>query len=146
RVSYLYQAASHLASRSGPVSESISNPESIAQTDDQKKAVDNASRQLLGDMRSASLKVQIRQSPQVKRTICRYCDTLQIEGKTCTSTIENASKGGKKPWADILVSECLTCGNSKRYPMSAKKQMRKTLRVEAPKAVKANEGKARPDS
>lgn len=138
RVSYLYQAASYLASRSAPNSTSGSNSEHITQTDDQKRAIQNVSRQLLGDMRSASLKVQIRQSSSVKRTICRYCDTLQIEGKTCNSVIENPSKGGKKPWADVLVSKCLTCGNSKHYPVSAKKQKRRHLR-EAAGVEKGNE-------
>ena len=133
RASYLYQAASYLASQSESTSAKPAPAlkESIqpAETTDEQKALSNVSRQLLSDMRSVSLKVQIRHSPQLKRTICRYCDALQVDGQTCTSLVENNSKGGKKPWADVLVLQCLTCGNSKRFPVNATRQLRKSLRV-----------------
>jgi ribonuclease P protein subunit RPR2 len=43
--------------------------------------------------------------------------------------VENQSKGGRKPWADILVMRCLTCGHAKRYPVSVPKQRRKSART-----------------
>jgi ribonuclease P protein subunit RPR2 len=55
---------------------------------------------------------------------------LLVESKTSRSWIENPSKGGRKPWADILVIECGTCGNAKRYPVDAPRQKRRSLRSE----------------
>lgn len=79
-------------------------------------------------MKAVSLKVQIRQSSALKSSVCKYCSTVQIEGKTCQSVVENASKGGKKPWADVLVIRCSTCQNVKRYPVDCPKQKRRCLR------------------
>lgn len=145
RASYLYQAASYLASQpesksteSTPVIQAHSRPVGPG---DKHKAISNVSRQLLSDMRSVSLKVQIRHSPELKRTICRYCDTLQVEGQTCSSSVENNSKGGKKPWADVLVLNCLTCGNSKRFPVNTTRQLRKSLRAAKPEANQAVQDK-----
>ena len=142
RASYLYQAASYLATRSqeqasqespkteAKHAESLSSAAAAAaaHTENERKGAQNISRQLLADMRAVSLKVLIRQSPELKRTICRYCDTLLVEGESCSSSIENPSRGGKKPWADVLVVTCGTCGNVKRFPVSAPRQKRRTLR------------------
>ncbi|TFB03129.1 hypothetical protein CCMA1212_004682 [Trichoderma ghanense] len=95
----------------------------------ERKATMNLSHQVVSDMRSVSLKAQIRQSPSIKQTICKYCDAVLIEGKTCHSFVENPSKGGRKPWADVLVIRCDTCGNVKRYPVSAPRQKRKPFRT-----------------
>lgn len=51
-----------------------------------------------------------------------------IEGHTSKKTVENLSKGGRKPLADILVLECKACGATKRWPVGAKRQDRKTKR------------------
>ncbi|KAM7221020.1 RNAse P Rpr2/Rpp21/SNM1 subunit domain containing protein [Rhypophila decipiens] len=90
-------------------------------------------RQLVTDLRSVSLKTRIRLSPAVKQTICKYCDSVLIEGETCTSTGENRSKGGRKPWADVLVRKCHGCGRERRYPVNAPRPKRKTERGEAVK-------------
>lgn len=86
------------------------------------------SRRLATDMRSVSLKTRIRLTPTVKQTVCKFCDSVLIEGHSCTSTVENRSRGGRKPWADVLVRRCHTCGRERRYPVSAEKQRRKTER------------------
>lgn len=158
RASYLYQAAAYLAT-TGASSASSSNTNTndgqgtSLQKDDprslhdpvtdgrpnlalsgaQCKALQNTSRFLLADMRAVSLKVMIRQRPELKRSICRYCDTLLIEGSSCEAVVENVSKGGRKPWADVLVLRCRTCGGTKRFPVQApaKKQVRKGLRTAA---------------
>ncbi|EHK22443.1 uncharacterized protein TRIVIDRAFT_18886, partial [Trichoderma virens Gv29-8] len=135
RASYLYQAASYLANcaqQTKPQTKS-ENPQhddklSSASKRD-RKALINLSHQVVSDMRSVSLKAQIRQSPSIKQTICKYCDAILIEGKTCHSAVENLSKGGRKPWADVLVTRCDTCGNTKRYPVSAPRQKRRSLRT-----------------
>jgi ribonuclease P protein subunit RPR2 len=112
RASYLYQAANYLARKN------------VCGTQDrgleqQRQATQNTSRQALIDMRAVSRKAQIRQTRALKRSICKFCDTLQIEGETCHSSVENLSKGGRKPWADVLVVRCTTCQNAKRFPVSA---------------------------
>lgn len=86
------------------------------------------SRRLATDMRSVSLKTRIRLTPTVKQAVCKFCDSVLIEGHSCTSTVENRSRGGRKPWADVLVRRCHTCGRERRYPISAEKQKRKTER------------------
>ncbi|KAK3196248.1 hypothetical protein K4F52_000628 [Lecanicillium sp. MT-2017a] len=134
RASYLYQAASYLATQSQGSPEAADKPRS---SEEERKAAQNISRQLLSDMRAVSLKVLIRQSPELKRTVCRYCDTLLVEGESCSSAVENASRGGRKPWADVLVVRCLSCDNVRRYPVSAApRQKRRALREAEAKAEK----------
>ncbi|KAI5464156.1 RNAse P Rpr2/Rpp21/SNM1 subunit domain-containing protein [Mariannaea sp. PMI_226] len=136
RASYLYQAAAYLASQHDP---SISaNPKLPSAGKDEhsvptqnptgNSTLQNMSRQMISSMRAVTQKSQIRQSPALKRTICKYCDTLLVEGRTCSSTVENASKGGRKPWADVLRIQCKTCGKFKRFPIGAMKQKRRALR------------------
>jgi ribonuclease P protein subunit RPR2 len=94
---------------------------------------------MLTDMRIVTQKILIRQSPDLKRTICKFCDTLQIEGQTSSSSIENTSRGGRKPWADVLAIRCGTCGHVKRFPVSVARQKRRPIRHEEAK------GEARSD-
>lgn len=136
RASYLYQAANYLTScanaiRDAPTASPTEHSAS-ANVNKQHKAIANMSRLAITDMRAVSLKAQIRQSSSLKRTICKFCDTLLVEGNTSRSFIENPSKGGRKPWADVLVIECKTCGNSKRYPVDAPRQKRMVLRSQPP--------------
>jgi ribonuclease P protein subunit RPR2 len=145
RASYLYQAANYLTSCANAIPDASSTcsagHSASAETEKQRKAISNTSRRAIADMRDVSLKVQIRQSPALKRTICKYCDSLLVEGKTSRSLIENPSKGGRKPWADVLVIECRTCGNSKRYPVDAPRQKRKGLRSQTRETVGDGHGK-----
>ena len=92
------------------------------------KALDGMSRRLATDLRAVSLKTRIRLTPAVKRSICKFCDSALIDGQTCTSEIENKSKAARKPWADVLVRKCHTCGRERRYPLSAARPKRKTER------------------
>lgn len=135
RASYLYQAATYLASQQNQKaniseqSQTTNDEHSIShQAARQQKAMQNMSRQLVSSLKSVTLKAQIRQAADMKRTICKFCDTLQIEGQTCSSTVENLSRGGLKPWADVLVIRCNTCKRAKRYPVSAPRQKRRALR------------------
>lgn len=141
RASYLYQAAAYLACRAHQVDAEGPSPDKAAlqkgredkknaqsSGERQRKQLRNLSRHAISEMRAVTLKTQIRQSQALKRTVCKFCDTLQLEAQTCRSTIENPSKGGLKPWADVLVVRCETCGNVKRFPVSASRQKRKSLR------------------
>ncbi|CAI7605831.1 unnamed protein product [Penicillium crustosum] len=55
------------------------------------------------------------------RNLSRRCDTILIPGVTCSHETENASRGGKKPWANVLVVRCLSCGTEKRFPQTEKR-------------------------
>ncbi|KAI1505005.1 Rpr2-domain-containing protein [Biscogniauxia marginata] len=142
RISFLYQAATYLGSHdkqysSTPTTQPAGN---VTATSEEKqhsltnRARQSLSRRFLSDLRSTSLKSQIRLSPAMKHTICKFCDNLLIDGETSNVTVENSSKGGKKPWADVLVVNCTTCGWVKRYPVQATRQKRRPARQQ-----KANE-------
>ena len=134
RASYLFQAANYLAHL--PTKQDIKDQDTTCRGEhstsncdtQEQRAARNLSRQMISDVRAMSLKGQVRQSPAMKRAICKFCDTVLIEGQNCHSIVENASKGGRKRWADVLVICCSTCGNAKRFPVCARKQKRKHLR------------------
>lgn len=145
RASYLYQAATYLATQQQPHSkataESQTDRGSIAQVygvtntkaemqapSESGALLQPASRRLISDLRAVSLKAQMRMSPAMKQAMCKNCDTLLVDGSTCTSEVENKSNGGKKPWADILVRRCNTCGSVKRHPVAAERQKRRPWR------------------
>lgn len=139
RANYLYQAASYLYGRAEHQKETCQpddqkNDTASQQRIDQHKALANTARLAVVDMRAVSLKAQIRQTPSLKRTICKFCDSLQIEGRTCESKIENLSRGGRKPWADVLIIKCRICGNVKRYPLNAPRQQRRAARLQISQA------------
>jgi len=132
RVSYLYQAAAYLATQqqhSGTKSE----PQHVQPTTktagpSADSALQPASRHMITDLRSVSRKLLLRLSPTMKLSICKNCDTMLIDGSTCTSEVENKSRGGKKRWADVLVRKCNTCGFEKRFPIGTERQKRRPKR------------------
>jgi ribonuclease P protein subunit RPR2 len=138
RISFLQQAATFLSTQrqthgSHVTGASIGAPSDSARlpAPDGPTSVplQGMSRRLATDLRSVSLKTRIRLKPAVKQAICKFCDSVLIEGESCTSTVENKSKGGNKPWADVLVRACHTCGRERRYPVSASRPKRKTGRA-----------------
>ncbi|KAI1125602.1 RNAse P Rpr2/Rpp21/SNM1 subunit domain-containing protein [Nemania abortiva] len=140
RLSYLHQAAAFLGSQVGNTPDPKSKSSTLDHLGGDGTHVDaskysapdqlrlNLARHLLTDLRVTSLKSQIRLSPAIKHTICKFCDTLLIEGETSTSVVENKSKGCKKPWADILVVKCNTCNGVRRFPVQAPRQKRRPHR------------------
>jgi ribonuclease P protein subunit RPR2 len=124
RISFLQQAATYLATTSHKAEQDSSSDCAL------HVSLQNMSRRLATDMRSVSLKTRIRMSPAVKRTICKFCDSVLLDGESCTTTVENNSNGSRKPWADILVRKCQKCGKEKRYPLSARRPPRKTARAQ----------------
>lgn len=151
RASYLYQAATYLATAGSASASTLAIPpadkpnteaaspggggEDGACERDGKNVPESRlsrpprlrglSRALLTDLRTISQKSQFRLTPAVKHSVCKYCDTLLVEGRTVSSVVENRSKGGRKPWADVLVRTCRTCGGVKRFPVSAPRQKRR---------------------
>lgn len=132
RISFLHQAAAYLALPKQLAEEDSEESTAVssqapprAQT---PEPLAGAARRLAADVRVISMKTKIRLSPHLKQYACKHCDTVLIEGQSCTSTVENKSKGGKKPWADVLVRKCHSCGREKRFPVDAPRPKRKTLR------------------
>ncbi|TLS21766.1 uncharacterized protein PpBr36_09208 [Pyricularia pennisetigena] len=144
RVSFLYQAATLMTtprfSNATPVptqqAAKVAEPTEASTSGDiapeQTPSPENLrgiSRRFVTDLRQVGLKTQIRMDPSIKRKLCKFCDTLLIEGETCTSFVENRSKDGRKPWADVLVIKCKTCQREKRFPVAAARQKRRPFRT-----------------
>ncbi|KAK4198455.1 RNAse P Rpr2/Rpp21/SNM1 subunit domain-containing protein [Triangularia verruculosa] len=124
RLSFLQQAAVFLSTATlDGKSADTSEPKQ-----EQNAPLQGVGRRLATDLRAVSLKSRIRLNPAVKQSICKFCDSILIDGDSCTPEIENKSNGGRKPWADVLVRKCHTCGKERRYPVNAKRPKRKTGR------------------
>lgn len=89
-------------------------------------------RRLVSHLRAVSLKSQIRLSPGIKHSICIHCENPLIMGTTSSSEIENKSRGGMKPWADVFVITCKLCGTARRFPKAAKRQRKRKKRLGQP--------------
>lgn len=124
RVTFLDQAAKLLASRSVPETASQS---SVGSSTPAK----GLPLLLSAHMRTVAKRSQIRLSGDVKASICKTCCTPLLHGNTSSTYTENASKGAKKPWADVSIVECLNCGTKKRFPIGATRQKKRKLRSEA---------------
>ena len=73
-------------------------------------------------------KSQIRLHPETKHQICKRCGNVLAEGTTSFQYVENASKSGKRPRADVRVIRCMACGATKRWPTGATRQKKKSHR------------------
>ncbi|CAE7025238.1 hypothetical protein CFE70_003580 [Pyrenophora teres f. teres 0-1] len=139
RLSYLYQAATYLTlqttiqdtTRTGVTQDGQTDLHDTAQTQRQSALA----LELGSDIQQVSRKGQLRLAVDLKRSMCKSCNAVLIPGRTATQVIENLSKGGKKPWADVLVVTCSLCGGKKRFPVDAKKQLKKAKRRTAPIAT-----------
>ncbi|KAI9786430.1 MAG: hypothetical protein M1839_006890 [Geoglossum umbratile] len=117
------------------------NPREPKHNENASPAIPNIplSRRLLSNLRAISHKGQIRLSPHIKRSVCKRCETLLIPGSTSTHRVDNQSRGGKKPWADVLVVRCIACGTEKRFPVGAKKNLGRKLRERGEQPAKTKE-------
>lgn len=134
RITHLYEAATVLATPSSDAT--TPNPE--------------LARIYLNSARLLAKKIVMSMDPSIKRTICKRCDSLLIPGVSATHEVENKSKNGNKPWADVLIVGCKACGALKRYPVGAgllkekkgkKYQMWSECRIASEAAVAAGKGK-----
>ncbi|KAI2615398.1 Rpr2-domain-containing protein [Hypoxylon sp. NC1633] len=148
RASYLYQAAAYMTNLSDSDSSEPVTQGNEDATPQEKQTSSTAhskqalARRFITDLKSATLKSRIRLSPAMKRTICKFCDSLLVEGKTSSSWVENQSKGGKKPWADVLVVKCHACSGVKRFPVQAPRQKRRLMREPKDKEKQEQEADA----
>ncbi|KAK0647531.1 Ribonuclease P protein component 4 [Lasiodiplodia hormozganensis] len=146
RISYLYQAATYLANQHAKPADNGNTEEMDIDAKaggrpvtQHEEPTQNAFPPGLpfyyaSHLQSVSMKTQIRLSQNVKHSICKRCSAILIPGSTSSSKIENLSRGGKKPWADVLVVECNVCKAQKRFPVGAKRQLRKGERAKVEKA------------
>lgn len=79
------------------------------------------SRTCVSHLREVAMKTQIRLPVTLKRSLCKRCATLLTPGVTCSHDIRNESRGGKKPWADVLIVRCFSCGAEKRFPQTERR-------------------------
>lgn len=114
RLNYLHQAARYLE-----------------RTPRHQKGSGN-SRHLIDELQRVASKSQIRLAPEVKHGICQRCQSILEEGISLSSYIENGSKNGAKPWADILVRKCNRCDAERRIPVGAERQLRRKKRPAKP--------------
>ncbi|KAH8431569.1 ribonuclease P Rpr2/Rpp21/SNM1 subunit [Aspergillus melleus] len=82
------------------------------------------SRVLISHMRGVSLKSQLRLPVDVKRSFCKRCESHLVPGVNSTQEVRNDSRGRSKPWADVLVVRCTTCGTEKRFPQTEKRSQK----------------------
>ncbi|KAF2712538.1 Rpr2-domain-containing protein, partial [Pleomassaria siparia CBS 279.74] len=136
RATFLYQAATYLTLQTSDPSDKKKHDlgmETSATSSSSGETLGGHARSALAlhlgaHLRAVSLKGQVRLSTEMKRTICKTCNTILLLGQTSTQTMENESKGGKKSCADVLVVECNFCGSKKRFPVGAARQQRKAKR------------------
>ncbi|KAK9236589.1 RNAse P Rpr2/Rpp21/SNM1 subunit domain-containing protein [Lipomyces kononenkoae] len=107
RTSFLYQASVLMANAAQ------ANPE-LANT--ATKATAPLARYYASQMKAVARKSVIRLDPNIKRSICKRCDTILIPGRTCATFVENESIGSV-PHADVLTHTCKVCGGQKRFPI-----------------------------
>ncbi|EPE08442.1 rnase p rpr2 rpp21 subunit domain-containing protein [Ophiostoma piceae UAMH 11346] len=153
RVSFLYQAAALLAatqtsstSRDANTADDSITESAVVSTAPEvpDPALMGMSRRLLTQMRSISRKTNMRLRPAVKHRVCKFCDSLLVEGSTCSSAVENQSRGGRKAWADVLAVTCKTCGRVRRYPVSAERQPRRPYRGQSGEEAPKHDGAVQP--
>lgn len=82
-------------------------------------------RTMLSHLRGISKKGSTSVPLTIKHSVCKRCNLLLIDGRNSSTQLENRSRGGKKPWADVLTVTCHACGTAKRFPLGAKRQTRK---------------------
>lgn len=144
RISYLYQASHYLSSLARPEAsprrhedlKNTTNNSCISSTAEsaqdqnfsQTQRLTGLANSYASQISSISRKSSVKVSRDAKRSMCKSCKSLLRPGASSQSWIENKSKEKKKPWADVLVTKCLSCGFEKRYPIGAKRQLRKEER------------------
>ncbi|KAI4183272.1 MAG: hypothetical protein L6R41_005489 [Letrouitia leprolyta] len=96
------------------------------QTETQSTMYDEASvRLMLSHVQGISRKSLFRLPSSMKHSICRRCHVLLVNERNSTQWVENPSRGGKKPWANVLVITCNACETARHFPIGAKRQPRK---------------------
>lgn len=118
------QSAENQASPNGAASQSEPDVKQKTCSVSQQTAntpLDNLSRTCVLHLRDVAMKTQIRLPVDLKRSLCKRCATVLTPEVTCSREIRNQSRGGKKPWANVLIVRCHSCGAEKRFPQTDKR-------------------------
>lgn len=133
RTTFLYQAATYLNLQTSPFDAAADGKatEELPATwhAPHLQSMSPVALELGSDLQQVSRKAQLRLAVDMKRTICKRCNTILVPGRTAIQMLENPSKNGRKPCADILSIECKLCGGKKRFPIGATKQPKKHART-----------------
>jgi len=136
RISFLEKASRYLAEQQFTnVNEKVPDSDMGHASQSTKKGL---ALLLNSHLRAVSLKGQVRLSQDLKRSICRVCDTPLLESLSSDVVVENHSKMASKPWADVRVVTCRTCGTMKRFPIGATRQDKKSVRLAKAKAKQSS--------
>lgn len=135
RTTFLYQAATYLTFHSAVSSNRAEVRDADTSITHHTEQASPVALQLGSDLHTVSRKAQLRLSADLKRSMCKSCNAVLVPGHTATQVIENLSRCGKKPWADVLVVSCNRCGSQKRLPVGAKRQPKKKARLAASKTA-----------
>ncbi|KAF2434870.1 RNAse P, Rpr2/Rpp21 subunit, partial [Tothia fuscella] len=131
RISYLQQASLYLQTQQDaqkPASEILIDNQAQSTSTPYSNEDYGLPRLMASHILQVSRKSVIRLSHEMKRGICKRCTSVLIPGRTSETRIDNKSRGGKRPWADVMVTTCLACGMEKRFPVGAERQTKKKLR------------------
>jgi ribonuclease P protein subunit RPR2 len=134
RTTFLYQAATYLTLQAA-----ASDSKQPQSNETSSSVYSPLALQLGADLHTVSRKAQLRLAMDLKRSMCKGCHTVLVPGRTATQLIENQSKGGNKPWADVVVLSCNFCGGKKRFPVGAERQPKKSVRKAALESAAASE-------
>jgi ribonuclease P protein subunit RPR2 len=116
RLTFLRRAASLLLIEKEPgTTDEEADASKSTETQQVQTSQAAESARLVAQVRGVSRKAQIRLASEVKHSMCKRCDMLLIPDQTSTQVTVNASKGRKKPWADVLEIRCKSCGTAKRF-------------------------------
>lgn len=130
RTTFLYQAASYLTLHSTINNTDVESKSTTPSDANEPQQPSPIALQLGSDLHTVSRKAQLRLSIELKRSMCKSCNAILIPGHTATQAIENESKGGRKSWADIVVTTCKRCSSKRRVPIGAKRQPKKRDRMD----------------
>jgi len=151
RISFLHQAAQYLSSQAQSTYDTEKSSERSIKSTKSNNVPEEATKSVSGErsdkpttpstihcgqalrlsshLMAVSQRSKVLVSEHVKRSICKCCNELLVPGRTATHHLENKSKEGKKPWADVLVVQCERCGFQKRYPVGQQRQAKKKDRL-----------------
>lgn len=127
RLSFLHQAALYLSNHAD-ATEPTTEPKSAlsSQSSGKVQQYGGQSRYLLNHMKGVGRKSVIRLDKEVKRKVCKACDQ-SLDAYSSMRVMENESKGGRKPWADVLLVKCRNCSTPKRFPRGERRRRRSPL-------------------
>ena len=104
------------------------NPKLTGQAQHRMQACKGDERRLLAHLRAVSRRGKVPLTTSSKRSICKRCDGLLVVGDSCQTATSNPSRHQRKPWVDIAVYTCQSCGCHKRFPFGSKRKRPKGSR------------------